>query len=53
MWFLIHLLNVRGLVSSGFQQWRNVFVTEMMTQKKRSAFPVEKSVLKLRKEFKR
>ena len=23
--FLIHLLNVRGLVSSGFKQWRNVF----------------------------
>lgn len=25
--FLIHLLNVKGLVSSGFKQRRNVFVT--------------------------
>lgn len=31
--FLIHLLNVRGLVSSGFKQWRNVFVTEIMISK--------------------
>lgn len=31
--FLIHLLNVRGLVSSSFKQWKNVFVTEIMIPK--------------------
>lgn len=31
--FFIHLLNVRGLVSSGFKQWKNVFVTEIMIPK--------------------
>jgi len=33
VWFLIHLLNVRGLDSSGFKQWRNVFVTEIVIPK--------------------
>lgn len=33
--FLIHLLNVRGLVSSGFKQRRNVFVTEIMIPPKK------------------
>lgn len=40
--FLIHLLNARGLVSSGFKQRRNVFVTEIMIPKN---LPIQRSGL--------